>query len=107
MGVLCECDSSFLQIHYNINNLFAVSVYILLDSGHPAKVGECALTFHEVLDHPRNTLHGTVPVVLAHDDAEEAQHLAFMAHITPGQVRRDLLHYHVKSCLVLCSCFPC
>ncbi|XP_050723275.1 protein fantom-like isoform X2 [Eriocheir sinensis] len=70
-----------------------VSVYILLDSGHPAKVGECTLTFHEVLDHPRNTLHGTVPVVLAHDDAEEAQHLAFMAHITPGQVIGNMSYW--------------
>lgn len=69
----------------------SVSVYILLDSGHPAKVGECSLTFQEVLDHPRNTLHGTVPVVLAHDDAEEAQHLAFIAHIVPGQVREVLV----------------
>lgn len=65
----------------------SVSVYILLDSGHPAKVGECQITFCEVLDHPRNTLHGTVPVLLAHDDADEAQHLPSGLDIQAGQVR--------------------
>ncbi|KAG0713019.1 Protein fantom [Chionoecetes opilio] len=85
--------SALYKFQMNSSNLMSlkedtvtVSVYILLDSGHPAKVGECSLTFQEVLDHPRNTLHGTVPVVLAHDDAEEAEHLALTAHVLPGQV---------------------
>ncbi|XP_063876362.1 protein fantom-like isoform X3 [Scylla paramamosain] len=85
--------SALYKFQINRRNLMSlkedtvtVSVYILLDSGHPAKVGECHLTFQEVLDHPRNTLHGTQPVVLAHDDAEEAQHLTFLADIIPGQV---------------------
>ena len=44
-----------------------MSVYVLLESGHPAKVAECQLTLSEVLDHPRNTLHGTVEVVTSRD----------------------------------------
>ena len=64
------------------------------------------MTFQEVLDHPRNTLHGTVPIVLAHDDVEEAQHLASIAHILPGQVRKVwveifLLPYPMSRYLVI------
>lgn len=61
-------------------------MYILLDSGHPAKVGECHMTFSEILDHPRNTLHGTVEVLLVYDDTEEAHHLPLGLQIEPGQV---------------------
>ncbi|XP_064096532.1 protein fantom-like [Macrobrachium nipponense] len=74
--------SSLYKFHMNYRNLESLrddivtaSVYILLESGHPAKVGECQLTFCEVLEHPRNTLHGTVPVTACHDDADELKHL--------------------------------
>ncbi|XP_071514163.1 protein fantom-like isoform X2 [Panulirus ornatus] len=74
-------------------DIVTVSVYILLDSGHPAKVGECHITFSEILDHPRNTLHGTVEVLLVHDDAEEAQHLPLGLHMQPGQVIGTLSYW--------------
>ncbi|XP_069183778.1 protein fantom isoform X2 [Procambarus clarkii] len=79
------------QMNYrNIESLrednVTVSVYILHDSGHPAKVGECRLTFSEVLDHPRNTLHGTVQVLVNFDDAEDMQHLPAGLNLEPGQV---------------------
>ncbi|XP_068234786.1 LOW QUALITY PROTEIN: protein fantom-like [Palaemon carinicauda] len=74
--------SSLYKFHMNYRNLESLrddfvtaSVYILLESGHPAKVGECQLTFCEVLEHPRNTLHGTVPITACLDDADELKHL--------------------------------
>ncbi|XP_037782449.1 protein fantom-like [Penaeus monodon] len=101
IGTLAKYNhSSLYKIHMNYRNLdslkneiVTVSVYILLDSGHPAKVGECQITFCEVLDHPRNTLHGTVPVLLAHDDAEEAQHLPPGLDIQAGQVIGTLKYW--------------
>ncbi|KAK4301869.1 hypothetical protein Pmani_026021 [Petrolisthes manimaculis] len=81
---------SFHMSHRNLESLrqdtISVSVYRLLDSGHPTKVGECRLSFSEVLDHPRNTLHGTAPVMLALDHPNDAQHFAPAAHMLPGQV---------------------
>ncbi|XP_069942039.1 protein fantom isoform X9 [Cherax quadricarinatus] len=84
--------SALYKFQMNFRNLVSlrddnvtVSVYILLDSGHPAKVGECYLSFSEVLDHPRNTLHGTVQVLVAFDDAE-VQHLPVGLHLQPGEV---------------------
>ncbi|ROT85879.1 putative protein fantom-like [Penaeus vannamei] len=101
IGTLAKYNhSSLYKIHMNYRNLdslkneiVTVSVYILLDSGHPAKVGECQITFCEVLDHPRNTLHGTVPVLLAHDDADEAQHLPSGLDIQAGQVIGTLKYW--------------
>ena len=48
-----------------------MSVYVLLDTGHPARVAECQLTLCEVLDHPRNTLHGTLQIHAARDTEQQ------------------------------------
>ena len=84
--VVCDCCKTQLLFLSMLFFLFLASVYILLESGHPSKVGECQLTFCEVLEHPRNTLHGTVPVIVAHDDADEVKHLLPEVESQVGQV---------------------
>ncbi|XP_076059344.1 uncharacterized protein LOC143035962 isoform X2 [Oratosquilla oratoria] len=57
--------------HENLESLrediVTVSAYILLESGHPVKVGVGSLVLGEVLQHPRNTLHGTLDLTRTHD----------------------------------------
>ncbi|XP_042229412.1 protein fantom-like isoform X2 [Homarus americanus] len=92
--------SALYRFQMNYRNLeslrednVTVSVYILLDSGHPTKIGECQLTFCEVLDYPRNTLHGSVQVLVSYDDAEEMQHLPSGLYLQPGQVIGTLRYW--------------
>ncbi|KAK7021976.1 hypothetical protein SK128_006310, partial [Halocaridina rubra] len=84
--------SSLYKFQMNYRNLESLredivtaSIYNLLESGHPAKIGECHVSYAEVLEHPRNVLHGTLPVIAAYDDVEELQHLPQQIRLQVGQ----------------------
>ncbi|CAL4074875.1 unnamed protein product, partial [Meganyctiphanes norvegica] len=70
-STLYKINMNYMTLQSLKDDLITVCVYILLDSGHPFKIGECQVSLGEILQHPRNTLHNVLHVRCSLDDADD------------------------------------